>query len=182
MNDIMVDLETTGTDPNHSAIIQIAAVRFDYHTCQVGASFCRSLAIPGNRFWDQDTLQWWTQNGTTLSDIMAQAEDPQLVMKDFESFMMPALPGQQQRLWAKPIHFEWPFLQSYSKQFNVDLNIHYRDAIDLNSFNRGLAGNPSALPLDKQIEFDGTVHNALDDVFHQIKVAILARTMVKSHA
>lgn len=179
----MIDLETTGLDPTHSAIIQIAAVRFDYATGEIGPSFVASLDMPDNRYWDESTRQWWSTMPDVYEEIVSVADRPDRVMQYFSDWCFnsaPALSGTEQRLWAKPISFEWPFLQSYAKQFDVPLPFHFRNAVDLNSFTRGMQGNPGAQPLDKQfkIEFTGTAHNAFDDVLHQIKQALMARHLI----
>lgn len=185
MRDVMIDLETTGTSPDINAIIQIAAVRWDYETGEVGPAFVASLDIPYGRYWDEGTREWWMQRPTTYAKIVESAMPAAEVFLRFAEWCRdtgPALSGMQQRVWAKPIHFEWPFLQSYARQFGEDLPFHYRNAVDLNSFNRGLAGDPGAEPLDKKVEFDGTPHDALDDVLHQIKVALMARHLIAGAA
>jgi oligoribonuclease (3'-5' exoribonuclease) len=187
LHDVMIDIETTGTDPVHSAIIQIAAVRFDYASLQVGASFCVSLDMAEGRFWDEDTRSWWMNQGETYNNVVATAIDPAVAWKMFRDWCndsAPALGGTEQRLWAKPISFEWPFLQSYARQFEMPLPFHYRNAVDLNSFTRGMQGNPGAQPIDRQfnIAFDGEKHNAIDDVLHQIKQALSARFLINASA
>lgn len=175
MRDVMTDLETTGTDPSHAAIIQIAAVRFDYDTGQIGDAFCASLHVPPTRFWDESTRAWWMKQGETYDRIVSQAVDPEYVFKAFRDWCIAGATLQSQRLWAKPISFEWPFLQSYARQYNVELPFHYRNAVDLNSFTRGLSRQISDEPFGYDLPMEGDAHNALDDVFHQIKIALLAR-------
>jgi DNA polymerase III epsilon subunit-like protein len=178
----MIDIETTGTDPVFNAIIQIAAVRFNYETGEIGSVFNASLDVPYSRHWDEGTREWWMKRADVYADIVANAQPAATVFKIFAEWCRhtaPALSGVEQHLWAKPISFEWPFLQSYCRQFDEDLGFHYRNAVDLNSFCRGLANNPSLPPIDKQVEFDGTAHNALDDTFHQVKVALLARSIIQ---
>lgn len=175
----MVDLETSGLDPTHSAILQIAAVRFNYETGEIGPTYEACLAIPDNRFWDEGTREWWlNQNQDVLSDILTRAGDPQETFRHFIAWCHETGPAViEQRLWAKPIHFEWPFLQSYARQYERTMPFHYRNAVDLNSFTRGLTNNPGARSLDKAVEFVGNAHNALDDTLHQVKVALMARSL-----
>lgn len=177
MNDVMVDLETTGTDPHNSAIIQIAAARFDYKTCAVGQSFVVSLHMPETRFWSEDTREWWMGQGEVYDEIVSTAIEPEAGWNAFADWMIMSGGDRANRLWAKPLSFEYPFLQSYGRLFGRPLPIHYRDCVDLHSFTRGLRGDPGANPIDKQIPFDGDAHNALHDVFHQIKIALMARHM-----
>lgn len=178
MNDVMVDLETTGTDPHFSAIIQIAAVRFDYESCQIGQSFMVSLAMAPNRFWDEGTREWWMSQGDTYEKVIEGQVDARAGWNAFVDWMTMSGGDKPNRLWAKPLTFEYAFLQSYGRLFERELPIHYRNCVDLHSFTRGLRGNPGAEPIDKQIEFVGDQHNAIDDVLHQIKIALMARTML----
>jgi oligoribonuclease (3'-5' exoribonuclease) len=174
--DVMIDLETTGTDPTHSAIIQIAAVQFDYQTGAIGRSFNRCAWVPNNRYWAEDTREWWgKQKAEILDGIFDRAEDPALVMQGFVSWVQSLSALKQPRMWAKPISFEFPFLASYAKQFGYEMPFHFRDAIDLQSFIRGLRRQPDAEPFDKQVPFDGEAHDAIDDVYHQIKIALVAK-------
>ena len=179
--DCMVDLETTGTDPAHAAIIQIAAVRFNYDTCEIGPSFEACLEIPAGRFWDESTREWWLSKWDTLEPILSRAREPAEVMTEFSHWCCDTTPALgHNRLWAKPIHFEYPFLQSYARQFGVEMPFHYRSAVDLNSFTRGMQHNPGAVPIDVQFKmtFEGEQHNAVDDVLHQIKQALSARYLI----
>jgi DNA polymerase III epsilon subunit-like protein len=181
--DLMVDLETTSTDAAFGAIIQIAGVRFNYETAEIGPSFVASLEMAHNKFWDESTRTWWMGHLDVYNAIVAEAQPPGQVMKAFSEWCHstgPALAGVEQRLWAKPSSFEWPFLQSYCRQFEVSIPFHYRNCIDLNSFTRGLQNKPGAQPIDRQfkIEFVGDAHNALHDVLHQIKQALMAKVLI----
>jgi hypothetical protein len=182
MLDVMVDIETTGTDPVLNAMIQICAIRFDYDTGAIGPIFNASLTIPYGRHWDEDCRNnFWMPRAALFQKITETARPADEVWAEFLLWLNitgPALAGQPERLWAKPISFEWPFLQSYGRQFG-ELPFHYRHAVDLNSFTRGLAGHPGGEPLDKQVPFDGTPHDAVDDVLHQIKVALMARHIIQ---
>lgn len=179
--DVMIDLETTGTDPGHAAIIQIAAVRFNYETREVGPSFVASLEMATGRFWDEDTREWWMSKWDVLEPILKVAQPADQVWRAFAAWTRQTSPALvENRLWAKPISFEWPFLQSYGRQFNDELPFHYRNAVDLNSFTRGLQNNPGALPIDKQFKLQlvGDAHNALDDCLHQVRQALSARYLI----
>lgn len=54
MDALMVDIETTGTDPYHNAMVQLAAIEFNYRTGDIGRTFNMSLEIPRGRYWDED--------------------------------------------------------------------------------------------------------------------------------
>jgi len=171
-NDIMVDIETTGTDMSRNAIIQIAGVRFDYETGTLDTDnmFNRCLAIPGWRTWDLGTHQWWQKQGDVLKNIMSRAEDPRTVLIDFARWVN--LSGDSPRLWAKPSHFEFPFISSYYSDFELPIPFGYRETVDLNSFMRGRFNSPGKDAFDKEIPMDGPAHDAIYDTIHQIAYAL----------
>ena len=75
--DVMVDLETTGSNFDRNAIIQIAAVKFNYETEEVSTDFFdRCLHVHPGREWDPETRAWWQGNGNVLQQIQGRAEDP----------------------------------------------------------------------------------------------------------
>lgn len=180
MYDIMIDLETSGTEPNKSAIIQIAAVQFDYETGAIGKTFDRCLWFPPGRYWDEDTREWWGKNPDILNRIFDQAEDPAVVVPAFAEWCRSVTMGMQPlRMWAKPISFEFPFLSSYFRQFGQENPFHFREAIDMQSFIRGTRQNPNAPAFDKEVPFVGDVHYAIDDCFHQILVTQHAKILFR---
>ena len=167
--DVMIDVETTGTDSSHSAMIQLAAVKFNLAERKIdtGSMFNRCLRIPPNRFWSEDTRQWWGQQKRSVLDgIYANMEDPHTVMTDFATWSGYS-PEQPLRFWAKPTSFDFNFVASYFNQYEIMNPYHFRFATDMNSFIRGMARD-SSVPTFKNDEFVGDAHNALHDVINQI--------------
>lgn len=167
--DIMCDIETSGTDPGHSAIIQLAAVRFNLETRELDTEsmFNKCLLIPPRRFWDEGTRSWWgQQKREILSDIYARMEDPKTVMEAFSEWARSKGSDEPLRFWGKPTHFDYAFVQNYFNQFEVYNPFHYRWAIDMNSYIRGLAGSSKVESFKN--DFQGDAHNALFDVINQI--------------
>lgn len=172
--DVMVDVETTGTDFNHTAMIQLAAVRFNLAERSVDSSnmFNRALLIPPGRFWDEGTREWWgRQKREILHDIYARMEDPKTVMDAFADWIGYA-PEQPVRFWAKPTSFDFSFVASYFNQYGIPNPFHFRWATDVNSFIRGLAADPSVEQF--KIDFQGDAHNALIDCINQINCVFQA--------
>ena len=167
--DIMVDVETTGTAPGTNAMIQLSAVRFDLATRSVQPfteMFDRCLKIPNDRHWDDNTRAWWgKQKRSVLQGIMARGEDPRTVMEDFVKWVGFQNPGQV-RFWAKPVTFDWSFVADYVRKYDLMQPFHYRYAMDMNSFIRGLAQDHTLE--SHYVEFQGDAHNALMDVLNQI--------------
>lgn len=165
--DIMVDLETTGTQPDRNCILQISAVKFNLTTGEVCPEFFdRCLSLPKHRHWDMSTLEWWSrQKKSVLKDIMGRAEPYRTVVNDFADFSYQN-PGL--RMWSKPSHFDFNFLSSYFSDEDLINPFHYRVAFDLHSFLRGLHF-PKEVP-EIDVPFSGDAHNALMDTLHQLKV------------
>jgi DNA polymerase III alpha subunit (gram-positive type) len=165
---IMVDLETTGTNPNHNAMVQLSAVRFNRETREVDMNmFDQCLAIPANRYWSEDTRDWWaTQDQSIIDKIWSRMRDPREVLQEFRGWAMRDLEGASPILWAKPIHFEYPFLESYFVEYGIAKPFHYSNCKDLRTFldARGLPD------LDRTMPNVGNAHDAIHDVLHQISV------------
>lgn len=167
-NDIMVDVETTGLNSVDNAMIQLAAVKFNLNerTIDTENMFEACLDIPPRRYWDEGTRQWWGQQKPgILKDIYFRMRPATVVMEEFADWVgySPSVPN---RFWAKPITFDWTFVASYFDTTGVRNPFHYRWATDLNSYIRGLAGDPEVE--SHYVQFQGDAHNALFDVINQI--------------
>jgi hypothetical protein len=169
---MMIDLETTGTSPEHTAIIQIAAVKFDITTGEISHDFFnRCLSIPNTRRWDEDTRQWWSKMSDQLRGIYGRMEEPAKVMEEFYWWL--GGPSCQLHTWAKPLSFEFPFLSSYFKEFGPAMPLDFRKGRDLWTFMDGL--NFPYTPFnEKSVPFDGVVHDALFDTLHQVRLLFAA--------
>ncbi len=171
---IMMDLETTGVQPEHTNIIQIAAVRFNLESGSVDPKvFNMSLLPSPNRYWDEDTRKWWSSMPDILDRIWSQMRPPHFVLTELAKFAMEGQEGRP-KLVAKPTSFEFPFLQSYFREFGVPNPFHYREAEDLNSFIRARYFPNPPPDIERELPFEGDAHDALYDVFHQIKVMMKA--------
>lgn len=180
--DVMVDIETGGTSPDTTPILQIAAVKFNIETGEVCEDFfMEKLSIPEHRNWDQATMQWWlSQKRSVLEDILTNPKDWKKVMDELGTFgyQNPGL-----RFWAKPITFDYMFVSSYFKDAGMINPFHYRVARDMNSFIDGLFfGKQNAKQLIDDIwktPFEGEAHNALADTLHQIRLLLKAVEVAK---
>ena len=164
--DVMVDLETTHTRPDHGAILQIAAVKFNLEKRTVCPDFFEAcLTIPPHRHWSMDTANWWNrQKPGILKDIMSRARDWRQVTTEFAQFGYDS-PGM--RFWSKPVTFDYMFTAGYFADVDLINPFHYRDARDLNTFLEGIH-YPNPVP---NIPWDnlGDAHNALNDTLMQLK-------------
>jgi hypothetical protein len=172
--DVMVDIETTGTRPERTAMIQLSAVKFDIEKGEIKPDFFNAyLAIPPTRYWDEQTRTWWLKDKRELlQTILANGRPPAEVLREFAAWVIEGIDrnATPTRLWAKPIHFEWSFLESYFHEFGVPNPFGYRFAMDSNTFVKAKLGNFEHPTLEREIPFEGEAHNAIFDVIHQIRV------------
>ena len=49
MRDVMIDIESSGTNPNLAGILEIGAVKFDLASGEVGETFKLAMYLPQNR-------------------------------------------------------------------------------------------------------------------------------------
>lgn len=173
-NDVMVDIETTGTNYHTNAIIQISAVKFDLKSQEVSPDFFdRCLRVHPGRVWDSSCRAWWQRQGDVLQQIEARAEDPWTVTYDFYQWLLKDWPTEREeglQFWAKPTSFDHAFLTHWFEMFGLSMPCHYRFARDLNSYMAGLQGHPKHPDIPNEPQFQGDAHNALHDVLHQIRL------------
>lgn len=168
MTDVMIDIETTGTNPQYGNMIQLAAVQFNYDTGEIGPSFDRCLATAPNRFWSDGTRTWWLgQKKEILAGILDRMEDPLEVMQAYQQFILNS--GRKLRFWSRG-SFDWAFVSSYCEQYSLEMPHNFWEARDLRTFLAGLRGTASE-PDMKWCANDvkGDKHNALFDVVVQLK-------------
>ena len=173
--DVMVDTETTHTLPDRGIILQIAAVKFNPHTMAVSSDvFDECLTPPKHRSWSQDTQQWWMQQKKeTLQGILQRQRPYKDVLKEFQAWAMKD--GHKLRFWSKPSHFDYMFISSYFHDEEMKMPFDYWAARDLRSYIEGLFGSEDKIPNSVySLPFDGSVHNAKDDTFHQVAILFQA--------
>lgn len=168
MTDMMVDLETTDTSPR-GAIIQIAAIKFNFDTEEVGGVFDRCPMPLPMRGWSDGTREFWLgKNRKVYEQIVARAEPAEQVYRDFIDFARHGAPEGGYRFWSKPLSFDWPFLADHYDQLGLPMPFHYRYARDMNSYMAALMGSPAHPNVEGLIEFKGDLHNALHDTAFQL--------------
>lgn len=177
MNHYMVDIETTGTDPKHTSMIQLAAVRFDPYTGKVDPNmFCASLLELPGRYWDLGTRAWWGKMPQLLQKIQSTARDPRVVMNEFLDWVL--LDGGGERtFWAKPTTFDFPYVEEYFTATSVPSPFHFRTVCDQRSFVRAKKGFTSLSAIEafeKTVEFQGVEHDARFDALHQVRIVLKA--------
>lgn len=180
--DVMVDIETTGTNYSRNAIIQISAVKFNFQTGEVSEDFFdHCLRIhPGREMDPKCWQEFWVKNKSVYDMIMSRAEDPHAVIDAFYRWLLKDWPARPEGLqfWSKPTSFDHPYLVNYFEMFGYEMPCHFRFCRDLNSFMAGLKGDQSHPDFEGQEpDFQGDQHNALHDVLHQIRLLFAMKGM-----
>lgn len=170
MFDYMLDLETTGLNANENAIIQIACVRFNRLTREVDPDwFDECLTVPPGRYWDESTRDWWMdRNAAVLRTILSRQRPYREVLARFAAWIDQGSSAMPKALWCKPTTFDYTFIASYFRQFDLPMPFHYREAVDLNSYLLG-RGHESRKRFWDTVEPVGDAHNAADDCLYQIR-------------
>lgn len=175
MTDMMVDVETTGTNPAFAAVIQIGAIKFNYETGAIGATFNRCLEMAPGRFWSDSTRQFWhKQPPHVLENILKRAEPVDTVLRDFSLFATDGAPSGGFRFWSKPLSFDWPMIASHMEQYGYQMPFAFWQARDVRSFIAGLMARPDNVDMD-HITLAGDAHNALYDSALQLKQLFAAK-------
>lgn len=162
MRDIMVDIETTSTSPESGAILQIGAVEFDVMSGKTGDTFKVSLSTPGNRYWSEDTRMFWAKRQKLYADITAKSLPPSVGFKKFLDWVNSK--SDNARFWSKPLSFDYPFIDSYCKQYGFNNPFNFYEARDVRSFIMGITGlDEIKIPMKAGL----TEHDALADALNQ---------------
>ena len=176
MKHIMIDLETTGLRQDRNSILQLAAVQFEPETREIVIDnmFNRCLQQVDSRPPDHDTIvNFWGRYPAKFDELCAKGEPAELVMTDFVQWV--GFDGAI--MWAKPSHFEQPWLESYFKDLKIPTPFHYRNTRDMYSFICGLFDvyHTDDIPQEiMDLKLEGTAHDAIYDSLHQIAQLFLA--------
>jgi DNA polymerase III epsilon subunit-like protein len=170
MTDVMVDVETTGLNPQTSAIIQLSAIKFNLAEHAIGSHFDRCPAPLPMRSWNEGTRDFWMARPEVYHEIVSRQERPEDVFLAFMQWIDHDAPEGGYRFWSKPLSFDYPIIASHFEQLGYPMPFHYRIARDMNSYLAGVRGDAEHPPFGDEVEFNGKEHNALHDCAYQIDV------------
>lgn len=176
MNAVMVDTETTHTDPDAGGIIQLSAIKFNLETLELGDHFDRCPAILPRRVWSESTKEFWqVKNRPHWLKIVEREEDPLPVYRDFSDWLRADAPDGGFTFWAKPVKFDWPFIESQYLQLGLAMPFAHWNQMDLHSYIAGLRGDVRRTDIEKELPFNGVKHNSLHDVAWQLDLLFHAK-------
>jgi len=172
MTHIMVDVETTDTDPHRGGILQIAAVKFNPKTRTVGKVFDQCPMLLPTRRWGESTRGFWMggANRPVYDRLIARAQPAAAVFKAFEDFCCEDAPFGGYTFVAKPVKFDWPFVESHMVELGLTFPFAHHKLLDLHSVISGLRGECDRTSIEDEVPFPvgGDKHNALHDCAWQI--------------
>lgn len=170
MKDVMIDLETLGTDPD-CPVLSIGAVVFDIKKKIVAkwnpfhVVLDVDSQISDGRKPSGSTIKWWMQQdsaakivfeGVRLSPVEALNNFILWVdINDLRAF----------NFWGNGSHFDISIMENLFKQYKIKCPWAFNKVMDLRTFKRFVGGG-------KPIINNGIKHNALDDAIAQAQYVI----------
>ena len=162
MKHIMIDLETMG-NKSYSAIVSIGAVKFDIKTGETGETFYRNVnlqsSLDAGLQIDADTVLWWmNQNEEARKKLTEGTVVLQQALEDFSKFS-----SKEYEIWGNSVRFDIGLLQNVYDKLNMPICWDFRKE-------RCVRTLVSFAPeIKENTKFEGIMHDALADCYHQIK-------------
>ena len=162
-NHLMLDIETMGNE-SFSAIISIGALEFDINTGNTGREFyvnvdlqsCMDLGLGINA----STVMWWLkQNDQARYDLVERTALPiREALKEFAAFC-----NNMYEIWANSPRFDCGILHNAYSRAGIPVPWDFRKERCVRTL---VSFEPD---IKKNMQADGTIHNALDDCYFQVK-------------
>ena len=150
----MVDCETLGTLPNRNPVLQIAAVQFNPETFEPLLNEDQSInsfecflslreQIQFGRTPDADTVKWWQKpdKAEVAKIVFAGVSNaPNMVetMNTFSDWISNNCKLEngfaEAVFWAKPVAFDYPFIDGLFLDSGVPSPFHFRKVMDMHSY------------------------------------------------
>lgn len=165
MTDIMVDLETLGTDSN-AVIVSISAVQFDMNTGEVGKQFEIGVdlkeQIAKGAIIDVDTVMWWLEQSKEAQQQLTKLKRVSVdtVLKSFNHFIDDC---KAKTMWGNGATFDNVIIRNLYKRHDHYFKLPFwvdrcvRTHVDGNNIDT------------RDYKFVGIKHRGIDDCLHQIK-------------
>ena len=170
MTDIMIDIETFGTDSN-SVVVSISAVKFNREgvigeTFEMAPSILEQLLVKGT-VMDLDTIEWWqTQNDEAKKSLTGiKTRSVPFVLNALSEYLTEE---SGYNLWGNGSVFDNVITENLFKRHGVTFPVGFwahrdvRTLVDIAGINK------------EDYVFEGIKHNGLDDCRHQIKFCLEA--------
>jgi hypothetical protein len=171
---LMIDLETFSTRQD-AAIATIGAAFFDIETGEIGEKFhfgVHMFTQPLYGHVDPATFSWWLKQPIEAQNRLAAKIGNGLplakVLIAFADFICTETYSDEIRVWSNGATFDITILENAYQRHEITVPWRYYNARDVRTIvelGRTLLGfDPK-----KDLPFQGTQHDALDDAIHQAK-------------
>lgn len=175
--DVMVDLETLGTDFN-APIFQIAAAGFELLTGDINDTFDESADISSLTSEDGtvngDTLKWWLRtNPELLADLLDRGDlTPYGLLQEFHDWLT-VLGNRYDEvyLWGNGILFDNAIIRHKFESYGWKYPIFYRNDRDVRTvfeLAQIKTGETAQEMYDSIYDKELVAHDAMNDVMNQV--------------
>lgn len=170
MQDLMIDFETLGQDPD-TCVISLGACFFDEVSGKIGPTFYMAFDIDSQiakgRSITGSTLKWWMgQEDAAKKVFNEKAEDPKAILELFSKWVIGNCGISKVKPWGNGSTFDISIIENMFKMYGVKCPWLYYNVYDLRTFKRYVARGA------KVPKNEGINHNALDDAINQAKYVI----------
>lgn len=177
--DIMVDIETLGTDSD-ATVFQISAISFDIETGEYHSIFNKIADVEKNRELkiDGSTLKWWLNTDKELLTRLLNEGDGSSdeLLRDFHKWLISQSEDiKNVYLWGNGILFDNKIIQHQLDSIGLEYPVFYRNdrdvrtIVDITSKKLGLSEKELKSKYDDN---SLTKHDAINDVKYQINLVV----------
>ena len=172
MAEIMIDIETMGTNPN-APILSIGAQAFDSHTGEVIGDGLHLRVTFDSAFYlrspDPDTIVWWMSQAKEAQQALISGERVTIVdaLNTLSQYINENAPTRfnDREIWANDPDFDLVILGTAYRQFHLKTPWPFWGGRSCRTVCRLTKGILSRRNFDRK----GTHHDALDDCRYQIQ-------------
>ena len=171
--DIVLDLETLGTGSN-AAVLAVGAVMVDRKLGKVAGSFYAAFDIDEmlrtGGVASGSTIKWWMEQEQSAKEVFTHQTAPitqaLVMLADWMGLDDEGKPPKDVKVWGNGDSFDNVILSNLYARMGLVTPWEYWN-------NRDLRTAVDISGIDKRdVAFDGTPHNALDDAKHQAKILL----------
>lgn len=162
--DVMLDLETMGTQPS-AAIIAIGAVEFDFTTKKVTRDFYRPVtlksSVTNGGVMDPDTVMWWLEQSDSARAALKNGVHINEALMAFSSWLYenPLVGRDDVKMWGNGADFDNVVLATAYARSSLKQPWSFRN----NRCYRTVKARYPHIPGN----WTGVAHNAVDDARNQ---------------
>ncbi|MFZ8064798.1 3'-5' exonuclease [Escherichia coli] len=165
---VMVDMETAGTGPD-AAILSVALVQFNPATGEQLSSCSVKVdlhsAVEHGGVIESGTMQWWARQSDAAREVFnpADASPFPWAMLKIQLWLNEIGPAY---VWSNGARFDCVILRRALERLGYKA---WPFCMDCDVRTMVMLGQQTGFDPKKDMPFEGTEHNALDDALHQVK-------------